>query len=328
MHRSPTIRQSKASAPCAADEVAILLALLNGAATLEAQLDSFAAQTHRNWRLVVSDDGSTDDGPARLRGWAARQPGRDVRLVAGPRMGFVANFLRLIGLVGPETPYAALSDQDDVWLPDRLARGVAALAQGDAARPAIWTCRTVICDAALRPRRLSPACARGPSFANALVQNIAWGNTILLNRAAIDLVQAAIADGVRGRIEAHDWWIYQLVTGVGGRVVWDPEPQVLYRQHPGNHLGANDGPAGRWRRLLHLLARGGLAQRSAATIAALRASAHRLTPENRRRLMAFVAARRKAAPLRRIGALRAAGLHHQSPVGTAILFACAAFGRL
>lgn len=328
MHHRPILEHSQPAPARPADEVTILLALHNGAATLEAQLDSFVAQTHPAWRLIVGDDGSTDDGPERLRAWAARHPDRDVLVIPGPRMGFVANFLHLIAAVDPGVPYVALSDQDDVWLPGRLARGVAALAAGDPGQPAIWTCRAWICDARLRRQRLSPACARGPSFANALVQNIAWGNTILMNAAAVRLVQAAAADSVAGTIEAHDWWIYQLVTGVGGRVVYDPEPQVLYRQHAGNHFGANDGPRGRWRRFKELFARGGLARRSAATIAALRASAHRLTPENRRCLTGFAAARRRSAPLGRIAALRAAGLHHQSALGTAVLFACAALGRL
>ncbi len=41
--------------------VDILLATYNGAAFVEAQLDSILAQTHKNWRLVVRDDVSTDD---------------------------------------------------------------------------------------------------------------------------------------------------------------------------------------------------------------------------------------------------------------------------
>lgn len=310
------------------EEVAILLALYNGAATVEAQLDSFAAQTHRHWRLLVGDDGSTDDGPARVLAWAARHPGRDVRILPGPRMGFAANFLNLLAALGPETRFCAFSDQDDVWLPDRLSRGVAALRALPGDRPALWSCRSWICDAGLRARRLSPPCPRGPSFANALVQNIIWGHTILLNRAAIRLVQEAMQDGVRGAIAAHDWWIYQLVTGVGGTVIYDPAPLVLYRQHPGGTLGAKVSFAARLRRLAELGRGRALAERSAGTILALKASAHRLTPENRRRLSGFIAARRRSAALPRLSALRQAGLHHQSVLGTAVLWLAAALGRL
>ena len=42
---------------------------------------------------------------------------------------------------------------------------------------------------------------------------------------------------------AHDWWAYQLVSGAGGTVIYDPEPFVAYRQHAGNLIGGNQGLA-------------------------------------------------------------------------------------
>lgn len=107
-------------------QIAILLASYQGARHIAAQLDSLAAQDYRHWRLVVSDDGSTDDTIGIVRGFAAAHPGHEVTIVDGPREGATRNFLSLIAAVRPGEALA-YCDQDDVWLPDRLSRGVRAI---------------------------------------------------------------------------------------------------------------------------------------------------------------------------------------------------------
>ena len=87
-------------------------------------------RSHQAWDLIASDDGSTDDSPAILRRFGADMAlrGNRVELVEGPRRGFAANFLSLIARSPDTAEWLAISDQDDVWLPERLARGIAALA--------------------------------------------------------------------------------------------------------------------------------------------------------------------------------------------------------
>ena len=104
----------------------------NGARFLPAQLDSIAAQSHRDWRLVASDDGSTD---ATRRSWRPSAPGRGrrgSRSAPGPRQGFAANFLGLAGDPSIRAGHYAFADQDDLWHPDRLARGLARAPRGAA----------------------------------------------------------------------------------------------------------------------------------------------------------------------------------------------------
>ena len=79
--------------------VLIGLALYQGAEHIAAQLDSIARQTHDDWRLVVSDDGSQDAGPRILRDFAATRPPGQVELVEGPRRGATQNFLSLLWLL-------------------------------------------------------------------------------------------------------------------------------------------------------------------------------------------------------------------------------------
>lgn len=306
-----------------AEHVAILLALLNGAETLAEQVASFGTQVHANWSLIVSDDGSTDSGPDMVRSLAARRPG-NVTLVKGPGRGFAQNFLRLIACAGPNVPFAALSDQDDVWLPDKLQRAVGHLQTVPSGCPGLYAGRTIICDAALRPLRGSPRFELPPDFRNALVQSIGGGNTMVLNRAALDLVQET-ARHARG-IVAHDWWIYQIVTGAGGRVIYDPVPQVLYRQHAGNIIGANDTAWASASRIAQVLT-GRFRRWNTANWDALEAATHWLTPQARKTLQDLRQVRRRTAA-DRIRALRASGVYRQTRRGNAALLVAAALNRL
>lgn len=306
------------------DEITILLALFNGARNLGPQLQSFVDQSHANWRLIVSDDGSTDAGPAIVHAFAAAAGGRAVHLIDGPRRGFGQNFLHLLRAAGPETPYAALSDQDDVWLPHKISRGIEHLARVPRNVPALYGSRTWVCDKSLRRLRPSPLFRRPPGFRNALMQSIAGGNTMMLNRAALTLAQQAAEEA--SQIVSHDWWLYQLVSGVGGRVIYDAEPTVLYRQHGANLVGANVGLKARLHRIGILLG-GGFRDWNGINLRALSASAHRLTDENRRILEGF--ARLRAGPASgRLARMRRLGLYRQSTPGQAALFLAAPLGLI
>ncbi|WP_156118056.1 glycosyltransferase [Paracoccus sp. PAMC 22219] len=131
-----------------AHHVVILMATWQGAPHLGTQLDSIAAQTHADWSLVVSDDGSTDRTRQIVERFAADRPTGQVRLVDGPRAGATRNFLSLLDHVPPDA-LAAFCDQDDQWLPHKLARAVAAL-QG-LAGPAHYAASTIITDATCAP---------------------------------------------------------------------------------------------------------------------------------------------------------------------------------
>lgn len=302
--------------------VTILMGLCQGEPYLREQLESIAAQDHTDWRLIVSDDGSRDEGRAILAAFAAGcAPGRVVS-VSGPGRGFAANYMSLLANLSDDPGWVAFSDQDDVWLPDRLSRGLAALT-GDG--PALYCSRTWVTAADLSGRMLSPLFRRPPSFRNALVQNVAAGNTILLNPAAARLMVAS-ARVVPG-VVAHDWWAYLLVTGAGGQVVQDPEPTLLYRQHGGNTIGSNAGWRARMGRLRQVWA-GQLQEWGDTNAAALAASAVHLTPGARAILSDWQRMRATTpAPLRliRLARLR---LYRQTFASAAGLWFAAATRRL
>ena len=90
----------------------------------------------------------------------------------GPCRGVTVNFLSLL-TQAPDVPWIALSDQDDVWMPDRLSRGIAALRALPAETPALYCSATVVVDEDMSHPRPSRPVVRPPGFRNALVQNIA-----------------------------------------------------------------------------------------------------------------------------------------------------------
>ena len=120
-----------------ADHVCILLGLYNGASTLGVQLDSIASQTHLDWSLIISDDGSQDDWIEIVSRFRDRHDPVRTWITQGPRRGFARNFLALAEMAGPLVPYAAFCDQDDAWMDQKLARALAHLQSVPVHQPAL-----------------------------------------------------------------------------------------------------------------------------------------------------------------------------------------------
>jgi hypothetical protein len=216
--------------PC----IAILLSTYNGARYLPEQLASFEHQTFAGWQLIWRDDGSEDDTIAIMRNFAERIGADHCREAAcsGPHKGAAQSFLAFL----PEAISAdavAFADQDDVWLPEKLARAVARL-RGAGNSAYLYCAWQYLVDEHLDGRGLSILPGSRPGFPASLTQNIVHGNTMVMNRAAADLVTRL--PGPDGTV--HDWWSYIVVTACGGKLETDPEPVVLYRQHKGNLIGS------------------------------------------------------------------------------------------
>lgn len=313
-------------------EVHVLMAVHDGAAELAAQLTSFKAQTHTAWHLLASDDGSRDNSGEILEQFLQELleiPGNSRRMsvMRGPGQGASSNFLALLRRLADTEPTAqwiAFSDQDDVWLPEKIARAVEALTQQGDARPALYCSRTFVTQHDLSEPRVSAPRPRPPGFRNALVQNIAAGNTIMLNPAASRLVTQA-AQKV-DNVVVHDWWVYQLVSGAGGLIIHDDTPSMMYRQHAGNLIGANDSAQARLKRIWQIL-RGDFAEWNRINVTALRCSNEALSPDNRALLEDF-ARLPELSLIRRLAVLREMRLYRQTTASTVALWVAAILGRI
>jgi glycosyltransferase involved in cell wall biosynthesis len=289
---------------------AILLCTFNGARFLPAQLSSFTRQQFSQWRLFVSDDGSTDETLSLIAKYQHEENCVSVAVRDGPRRGLVRNFLGLACDLSISADYFAFSDQDDVWEPDKLSRAIAWLQSIPAQKPALYCSRVRLIDEDNRDCGLSPLFSLKPSFRNALVQSIAGGNTMVFNNSARLLLAHCGSDV---NVPLHDWWTYLLVTGAGGEVRYDPLPTIRYRSHSQNVVGANVGWRSRINRL-QMLKAGDFAHWSALNIAALERFRSRMTPENRSVFNLFCESRKRGFFGRQLGFLQA-GVYRQTLLG-------------
>jgi glycosyltransferase involved in cell wall biosynthesis len=295
----------------------------NGEKFIREQLDSIASQTHQNWKLVISDDGSTDRTLEVAKKWASGVDADGIEFRHGPSKGFAANFLSLTCRASIEADYYAYSDQDDLWESDKLERAVRWLQAIPENIPALYCSRTRLVDAENNEIGLTPHFSKPPSFANALMQNIGGGNTQVFNNAARALLREA---GEDTPVITHDWWAYMAVSGCGGKVFYDSYPSLRYRQHARNLVGMNATWAARFKRIL-MLWEDRLRNWYDCNIAGLRKLQHKLTAENRETLDRFAKARQMGLFPRLIH-LKRSGIYRQTLFGNLGLIAAAIFKKI
>jgi glycosyltransferase involved in cell wall biosynthesis len=307
---SPLGSVSTEMSDCRAATVAILMCTYNGESFLADQLASFHRQIHRDWMVYASDDGSQDETLALLQASSAQWGEGRLQIVEGPRRGFVANFLSLTCRADIKADFYAWADQDDVWKEDKLQKALTWLKTIPGHIPALYCGRTELIGESGESFGYSPKFRLAPHFSNALVQNIGGGNTMVFNQAARGLLQEAGSNLI---VPSHDWWAYQLVSGAGGVVHYDPVPTVLYRQHDENLVGTNSSWFARLRRL-RMAFQGRFHVWNTQNIHALETMRHRLSQEHQAKLSQFKAAREQKLLLRILGFQRA-GLYRQTLFG-------------
>ncbi len=299
--------------PCARSAgptATILLCTFNGERFLAEQLESLERQTFKAWKVIASDDGSSDRTKSILHAFRnSHRPGQ-VEVIDGPRRGASANFLFLACREDLASDYYAFCDQDDIWEEDKLARAIGVLEQVSAEVPAVYGSRTRLIDETGQEIGLSPLFSRMPTFRSALVQSIAGGNTMVFNKMAREALVFAGADVT---VPSHDWWLYQVTSGCGGFVHYDPYPSVRYRQHAQNVIGSNMGFIARLRRL-RMLGQGRFRHWSDLNIAALTRVQTRMTDENRKIFDLFCKARQQPL-LQRAAMFAEAGVYRQTLYG-------------
>lgn len=287
--------------------VAILVCTFNGERFLAQQLESIARQTYPHWFVVASDDGSSDSTLTLLREFGERWGHDKLLIQQGPGRGYAANFLAVTCNESIDADFYAWADQDDIWQQTKLEVALQRLAQAPVDVPALYCGRTELIDERGNHIGLSPLFGRPMGFSNALVESVGGGNTMVFNDVARQLFKRA-GSGVD--IVSHDWWAYLLVSGSGGRILYDFSPTVLYRQHDANLIGVTSGLSAQIGRL-RMLFRGRFRGWNQKNVAALESNRLQLNEESRMRLDCFQRARRSRG-LSRIIWLRRSGVYRQS----------------
>ena len=219
--------------------VSVALASFNGEKYLEQQLRSILSQERAPDEVVVSDGGSTDGTVELAREILDGAPeGIRTELIADDaRLGVGPNFARAIA--GTRGQLIALSDQDDVWHPDRLGRIV-----GEFADPQVLlasgNARLVNAEGAPLPLDLFAslgigaeelAALAGPDAFGLLIRrNLVTGATVAFRRTLLEAAEPFPSDWV------HDEWL-AILAAATGRIVVDRDPLIDYRQHDANEIG-------------------------------------------------------------------------------------------
>lgn len=302
--------------------IAILLATFNGSRYLREQLDSIEAQDYCSWVVIASDDGSSDDTIKILQEYQKLWGADRLIIREGPKRGFCQNFLSMACDKEIKYDWYAFCDQDDVWMPKKLTTAIYYLEQNKGKVEYLYCGRTIYVEKNLRKRGYSPLFVFPRSFKNALVQSIAGGNTMVFNDKAKALLEKV---GVVDH-PSHDWWLYQLVTGVGGIVFYDPEPQILYRQHSNNIVGDNTSTYGRLIRLGFLI-NGKYRMWSEVNISLLLRNQQLLTHDSKETLKIFKNLRTSRLK-DRLRLIEVAGLYRQSWAGTLSLYIAVFFNKI
>ncbi len=295
--------------------VAILLCTYNGARFLAEQLDSLEKQTYQNWFVIASDDGSNDATLEILQQYQAKWPAGKLTIRSGPQKGFCQNFLSLTCDPSVSAGYYAFCDQDDVWLPSKLSVALEIIIGNQQLDvPYLYCGRTKYVSDKLKSCGISPLFVFPPSFRNALVQSIAGGNTMVFNQSAKLLMEKV------GPVDvpSHDWWMYQLISGVGGDVYYDQNPQLLYRQHEFALVGGNNSFPAKMERVWMLL-QGRFQKWNTQNIKVLKQVNH-LLAKNHQEILKMFESMREAKLKDRFRLMEVCGLYRQTRRGTFSLF--------
>lgn len=238
-------------APSGALSVSVAMATYNGAGLIEDQLASIAAQTRTPDELVVCDDGS-DDGTVEIIERFAEEVPFEVRLIRNEqRLGYGGNFMKAGRCSRGDV--IAWSDQDDVWMPEKLAVCVRAFEQDPDVLFVEHSTQIGVGDASAQPlvsgplgkywsRRRELRILRRRSVytpAELPLEFYSWGHSCLVSRRVLELGDklATSMPGVFEEFSGHDVWTLVLATAAGKAVLL-PDVLVQYRQHGEQVAGA------------------------------------------------------------------------------------------
>ena len=234
--------------PSIQPKVHILLSTYNGEKYLSQQLDSLLSQTYPNITIYIRDDGSKDDTLQIISHYVkVSQDTSDPKIVFlppdGKNLGYMSSFWLLLRECG-SADYYAFCDQDDVWLPDKVECGIAALEKEEAALPLLYSSSFIYCDENMNftgnPVEMSDHIA----FKDVMFYTPAFGFTILINEA---LRQKALSASSLDKIP-HDGWCQKIAASMG-KFIYDPRQTGKYRRHSSTVTYANSSKLqliGKW----------------------------------------------------------------------------------
>ena len=230
--------------------IAIIMGTYNGEKYIKEQIDSILAQDYVGWKLFIFDDGSKDNTENIVNEYVKNYPDKIYFRKNKVNFGAAGNFFNGIKEVAtdlsPETEYFCFSDQDDVWVKDKLRRSLAKIRQIEDGKPAL-----VFSDVAITDKNLTITAASyfeaekvdraRVSLNYLLMENKLIGGTVMINKALVRLELNAEESGLvpYKKAKMHDWWFGLLAAGIG-KIGYIEGFTEYYRQHENNVVGGEN----------------------------------------------------------------------------------------
>lgn len=220
------------------EKINILLATYNGEKYLKEQLNSILNQSYKNIRLIISDDCSKDSTREILKEY--EQKDERVKVYYQEKnLGYIKNFEFLLKQI--EDDIYMLSDQDDVWLPEKVEKTYQLLKNENAdlvfgdlevVDQDLNTMYPSFNDFMLLNRKIKKYI---DSYQVNYLYNCVTGCTIMSRK---EWINTMLPFPSKSKYVAHDHWI-GLMISLGGKLVYMPEKYIKYRQHGNNEIGTN-----------------------------------------------------------------------------------------
>ena len=216
--------------------ITVLLSAYNGEKYIREQLDSILAQEGVDCKVLVRDDGSRDNTKEILNEYTTL----GVSWYTGKNIGWAKSVMDLIK-VAPESDYYAFSDQDDVWLPNKLSVGISFLESQSFDGPKLYFCNQYCWR---NGEVVGKVHSEEPRFNkyDCMVKNPTFGCTMVFNKALLDVVRNNFPE----YITSHDYLFYQVAMMLG-EVYYDHQAYMKYRLHDNNQSGASESKRAIWR---------------------------------------------------------------------------------
>lgn len=219
----------------------IVMATYNGEKFVAKQIQSLLDQTWTDFSLLIGDDASTDNTPTIIVEFAKKYPDKITFIPFKDNVGANANFARLLDI--SEADYIMLSDQDDIWLPDKVSSSMQAMQDlerqyGDDIPLLVYSDLIVIDenDMIIAPSWQKYVGIRPKSFTlpKLLSRHAFLGCTLLFNKELLML-----STPIPLEAGMHDYWL-TLVATVFGKIKQVDHPTIRYRVHASNVVGAKE----------------------------------------------------------------------------------------
>ena len=215
-------------------KVNILMSTYNGQQFLAEQIRSIQEQSYTDWTLFIRDDGSSDNTKEILKDFE-RQDSR-IHIIDSDKsdnLGVIKSFHKLVN--HDRADYYFFSDQDDVWLPNKLELSLKEVQNYLADLPLMvyMDLKVVNQDLEIMTESMvkSQSHHANTELVQELTENTVTGGVAMINHALAEMWQ------VTDDILMHDWYLALLASAFGNLVFID-QPGELYRQHSDNVLGA------------------------------------------------------------------------------------------